>query len=162
MEPRDWRQLPRTDLGVLATGILAFIVSFLPYYGATVKMAGFGEASESVNAWHGTALVGMLLVVAAAVVAAFVAFAPTSLPKIPVSWNFGVLTLSVVGAALVVIRSITLPSGHGVVDYGIRWGGWLLIVVCVAQAVFAALRFREKGEQLPWHHASTPPSAKVG
>src|SRR3954447_11560811 len=75
MAERDLRQLPRNDLGVLAAGALAFIFSFFPYYGASAKAGGFSY-SVSVNAWHGTALLGMLLVVAAAIVAAIIAFSP--------------------------------------------------------------------------------------
>src|SRR3954466_9032977 len=124
MAERDLRQLPRNDLGVLIPGALALIFSFFPYYGVSVKFGQFG-ASESVNAWHGTALLGLLLVVAAAVVAAIMAFSPDTLPKMSVSWNLVVLVLSLVGTLLVIIRSFTLPGGSGPgVDVGLRWGAW--------------------------------------
>jgi hypothetical protein len=159
MAERDLRQLPRNDLGVLAAGALAFIVSFFPYYGASAKAGGFSY-SVSVNAWHGTALLGMLLVVAAAIVAAIIAFSPDTLPKMSLSWNVVVLGLSLLGTLLVIIRSFTLPSASGPgVDYGLRWGGWLLIIVCVVQSVFAFLRFRDTGEAMPWQHPAAPPAA---
>jgi hypothetical protein len=157
MDTTDLRRLPRDELGVIGAGALALLFSFLPYYGAKYGVGGF-HASATVNAWHGTALLGMLLVVAAAAVAALQAFSPETLPTMPVSVNFGVLALSVVGAALVLIRSFTLPSVSGFgVSYGIRWGGYLLIAVCLAQAVFAVLKFRGSGEALPWQHAAAAP-----
>lgn len=160
MATSDLRSLPRNDLGVIAAGALALIVSFLPYYGASSDIPGIGHFSANVNAWHGTALVGMLLVVAAAAVAAAQAFAAQSLPRITVSWNLVVLALSALGAVLIVIRSFTLPSGSGLgIDYGIRYGGWLLIICAVVQAVFAALRFRATGESLPWQRPAAPPAA---
>lgn len=159
MDTSDVRQLPRDDLGVIGAGALALLFSFLPYYGLKYGAGAF-HGSASVNAWHGTALLGTLLVVAAAAVAALQAFSPATLPKTSVSANFGVLALSVVGAVLVVIRSFTLPSGSGFgISYGIRWGGYLLILVCIAQAVFALLRFRASGEAFPWQHAEAPPPA---
>lgn len=162
METNDLRQLPRNELGVIGTGALALLCSFLPYYGADFGAGAF-RGSATVNAWHGTALLGMLLVVAAAAVAALQAFSPDTLPRMSVSTNFVVLGLSVVGALLVVLRSFTLPSGSGLgLSYGIRWGGWLLIIVCIAQAVFAVLKFRGSGEAMPWQHgttASPPPPA---
>ena len=159
MAERDLRQLPRNDLGVLAAGALALIVSFFPYYGASAKAGGFSY-SASVNAWHGTALLGMLLVVAAAIVAAIMAFSPDTLPKTALSWNVVVLGLSVLGTVLVIIRSFTLPSASGPgIDYGLRWGGWLLIIVCIVQSVFAFMRFRDTGEGLPWQRTSAPPAS---
>jgi len=160
MATTDLRSLPRNDLGVIGAGVLALIVSFLPYYGASSDLPGLGRFDANVNAWHGTALVGMLLVVAAAAVAAAQTFAAESLPRISLSWNLVVLGLSLAGALLIVIRSFTLPSGSGLgIDYGIRYGGWLLIICAIAQAVFAAMRFRATGESLPWQRPAVPPAA---
>src|SRR4051812_9375239 len=157
MDSNDVRQLPRNELGVIGSGAAALLFSFLPYYGVKYGAGAF-HGSASVNAWHGTALLGMLLVVAAGVVAALQAFSPDTLPRVSVSANFAVVALSVVGAALVVIRSFTLPSGGGFgVSYGIRWGAYLLIIACIAQAVFAVLKFRASGEALPWQHTAAAP-----
>ena len=156
METSDVRQLPRDERGVIGAGAAALVFSFLPYYGAKYGVGAF-HGSATVNAWHGTALLGMLLVVAAAAIAALQAFSPATLPKTSVSANFVVAALSVVGAVLVVIRSFTLPSGNAFgISYGIRWGAYLLILACIAQAVFAVLRFRGSGEALPWQHDAPP------
>jgi LPXTG-motif cell wall-anchored protein len=140
--------------------VVAFIVSFFPYYGASVHAGGFSQ-SVSVNAWHGTALVGLLFIFAATIVAAMQAFARESLPNTGMSWNFVVVGLSAIGTILVFLRSVTLPSGSGAgVDYGVRWGGILLIIVCVVHTAFAVLRFRDTGEALPWQSpAAHPPAA---
>src|SRR5947209_664225 len=104
MAGTDLRQLPRNEMAVLAAGVVAFIVSFFPYYGASVHAGGF-SSSVSVNAWHGTALLGLLFIFAATVVAAMQAFARESLPSTGLSWNFVVAALSVIGTILVFLHS---------------------------------------------------------
>ena len=53
--------------------MLVLIASFLPWYGYDyhVNVAGFkSSGSASINAWHGWALFGVLLVIAATALAA--------------------------------------------------------------------------------------------
>jgi hypothetical protein len=90
MKQADLRQLPRNDQGVLAAGVLVFIASFFPYYGFKLsgKVPGnvFGvSASDSVTSWHSYATVGLLLVLAATMIAAVQVLAADSLPEMPVS-----------------------------------------------------------------------------
>jgi uncharacterized membrane protein len=158
----DVRQLPRWDQGLLASGVLVFIFSFFPYYGASYR----GD-STSVTAWHGWAFVALLLLLAAAVVAAVQIFAGTDLPDLPVTWNVIVTALAAVGFIILVIRSFTLDSGNFLgVDYGLRWGAWLLMLAALAEVAFAVLRFRDSGEALPWQSrsdgdAAAPPPPAV-
>src|SRR3954449_9594200 len=106
MAQPDFRQMPRNDQGVLAAGVLAFIASFFPYYGASVNAAGF-HGSSSTSAWHSYATLAILLVLAATVAPTVQLFATDSLPQTAMSWNFIVLALSAVGSALLIIRSFT-------------------------------------------------------
>jgi Family of unknown function (DUF5336) len=162
MAQPDFRTMPRNDQGVLAAGVLAFIASFFPYYGASVNAGGF-HGSSSTSAWHSYATLALILVIAATAVAAVQLFSPTSLPQTSMSWNFVVLALSAVGTLLLVIRSFTLDSGDiGGLSYGLRWGAYVLMILCVVQTVFAFLRMRAAGEAMPWAHggaAPNPPAA---
>jgi hypothetical protein len=161
MAGTDLRQLPRTDQAVLGLGVIALIVSFFPYYGASVNGAGI-HASASVNAWNGWALIGILLVFAATAIVAVQVMSPQTLPRMQVSWTFIAAAASVLGLVCVFLRSVTLPSGNGFgVDYGVRFGGWLLIAVCVLHAVVSVMRLRDSGEAMPWagRGVAPPPSA---
>ena len=162
MESSDFRQLGRNDQLFLGAGVLVFIASFLPWYGVSYNLSFAGvksSGSASINAWHSYATLGLLLILAATVVAAVRMFAADTLPDLPVSWNLIVMGLSVVGALLVVIRSLNLPSASGPgTDVGLRWGGWILLIACVAHAALAVLRMREAGESMPWvHHGGAAP-----
>lgn len=163
MPAPDFRQLPRTDQAFLGAGVLVLIASFLPWYGVSYdfKFAGVhSSGSASINAWHSYATLGLLLMLAATALVAVQAFSPsTSLPDLPVSWNFLAAAVAAVGALLVLIRSLDLPSASGPGgNVGLRWGGWLLIVFSIALAVIGAWRLRESGEAMPWTHSPAPHS----
>ena len=162
MDQNDLKNLPRNDQAVLGLGILAFIVSFFPYYGASGTFLGH-NASTSTSAWHGWNVLALLLILAATIVAAAMVFAADSLPELPVSLNFVVAAMSALGSLILIIRSFTLDHGSiGPVDYGLRWGAYVLMIVCVAQAVFAFMRLRESGEAMPWANrgnTAAPPAA---
>ena len=147
----DFRAMPRDDQGILAAGVLAFIASlFFPYYGASVSAGGF-HGSASTSAWHSYATLALLLVIAATVVAAIQVFARESLPQANVSWNFIVLALSALGTLLLIIRSFTLDHGSvGGFSYGLKWGAYVLMILCLVQTVFAFLRMRASGDAMPW------------
>jgi hypothetical protein len=166
MAERDLRQLPRNDQGVLAAGVLVFIATFFPYYGYSLSGSFAGTplgigGSHSWTAWHSYATLGLLLVLAAAVVAAVQTLAADSLPEIGVSWSMVVLGLSALGTLLFIIRSFTLDSGNiGPLSYGLKWGAYVVMVLCLAQTAFAFLRVRATGEPMPWaHHGGAAPTS---
>lgn len=157
----DLRELPRNDQGVLAAGVLVFIASFFPFYGASVHAAGIG-ASTSVTSWHSYATLAVILLLAATVAAAAQLFAAESLPTLPVSWNVVVAALSALGTLLYILRAFTLDSGSALgFDYGLRWGAYVVMVLAIAQTAFAVIRLRESGETMPWQHhgPAAPPVA---
>jgi len=157
----DLKSLDRNDQVVLGAGVLAFIASFFPYYGASGSFLG-QHASSSTNAWHGWNVFALLLIVVATLIAAAMVFAAESLPDSPVSLNFVVAALTAVGAVILIIRSFTLDHGSvGSFDYGLRWGAYVLMIVSVIQAVFAVMRLRASGDPMPWANrgAAAPPAA---
>jgi hypothetical protein len=163
----DFKSMPRNDQILLGSGLLVFIVSlFFPYYGGKLKGEAaaaahqFGsQTSSSTNAWHGLAAFGLILLLLALIVSAAQTFAKASLPEIPVSYNVVASGLALLGALFVIIKSFDLPSGGGSdFSYGLRWGGWLLLILVIVQAVFTVLRFRESGDALPWQQSAAPPA----
>src|SRR5690242_9484565 len=125
MDSSDFRQLGRNEHLFLGVGLLVFIASFLPWYGVSYNLNFAGiksSGSASINAWHSYATLGLLLILASTIVAAVMVLAADSLPELPVSWNVVVMGLSVVGALLVVVRSLNLPSASGPgASVGLRW-----------------------------------------
>src|SRR5213595_2306436 len=109
MDQNDIKSLPRNDQGVLAAGVLALIASFFPFYGVSVNAAGF-SGSSSISTWHSYATLGILLVLAATVLAAVQVFAGSSLPELPVSPNFLVAGLSALGTLLIILRAFTYDT----------------------------------------------------
>jgi hypothetical protein len=146
----DLKNLNRLDQVVLGAGVLGLIVSlFFPIWGVSVSVKGFGGGS-SINAWHGLAAFGMLLVLVATAIAAVRVFAAANLPTMPIGVNLLTFVLSAVGTLIVVIRELTYP--HASVpgySYGVKWGGYLLFVLLIAQAVAAFMLFRKSGEAMP-------------
>jgi len=147
----DVRQLPRNDQVVLGAGLLAFVLSLLPiYYGVSVKALGI-DASKNYTSWHSWATLALLLMIAATVIVAVQAFSSQSLPDMSVGWNTLVAGLASVAALIYLIRSFTLDSGDlpgG--SYGLKWGAYVIMILLIVQAIFAYLRMRDSGEQLPW------------
>ncbi|MFL6138243.1 MAG: DUF5336 domain-containing protein [Frankiaceae bacterium] len=133
----------RLHLAVVGAGVLAFIFSFLPYYGVSVSFAGT-HASSSVTAWHSYAVLGDLCLLAATALAAVHVFRPALLPSdLPVKPFFAVAALAGIGTLLLILRAVTLPSPSGLgVSVGVRWGAYLLFLAGIAQTVTAVLAAR--------------------
>jgi hypothetical protein len=166
----DLKSLPPFDMAVLVTGVLTFIVSFFPYYGAHVSgsvnginVGSFGDASASVSAWHSYSTVALLLVLAGTIVAGVAMFS-TSLPDLPVGLRWIAAGLCALGALLYVIRLFTLPHHHVSLgaglsaSEGVKWGGYLLLVIVLVNAVCAVMSALRSEEPVPWQQGggSTP------
>jgi len=155
MAQSDVRELPRIDQAFLGLGVLILIASFLPYYGAS-----YGGVSDSATAWHGWAALALIFMLIATGLVAVQLMTDATLPALKVSWNVVVVGLDALGALILVIRTLTLDSGNVAgFSYGVRWGGWLLILVAIAQVVVAGLRFRASGEAMPWTAAGAGPTS---
>jgi hypothetical protein len=157
----DLKSLPPYDLVVLGSGVLAFIASFFPYYGASVSgsLAGvgnFGSSSSSVTAWHSYSTLGLLLVLIGTIGAGAAIFARDSLPSLPVDARWAAAGLCVLGAFLYLIRLFTLPSRHanlgaGIsVSEGVKWGGYFLLVIVLVNAAAAVMSALSSDAPVPW------------
>jgi hypothetical protein len=161
----DFSSINRNDLGVMIAGAVAFIASFLPYWGFSYKFGGVGT-SASISAWHSYATIGLLLLFAAAIVIAVKTFAAGSLPSnLPVGLHVAAAGLAALGLLLLVLRAFTYP--HASVpggSYGVKWGAYVLFIAGIAEVVFAILGMRESGEEIPGMNRGTaappaPPAA---
>ncbi|MDX6255815.1 MAG: hypothetical protein QOJ11_2149 [Frankiales bacterium] len=147
----DLKNLDRLDQVVLGAGVLGLIVSiFFPIWGVSVNVKGLGGGGNSTSAWHGLAAFGMLLVLVATAIAAVRVFAAANLPKMPIGVNLLTFVLSALGTVIVIIRELTYPHaslpGY---SYGVKWGGYLLFILLIVQAVAAFLLFKKSGEVMP-------------
>lgn len=144
----DLKQLNTLDRVIAGGAAVAFIASFLPWYGATFQ-GGPAEAgvTGTYNAWHGLAAAGLLLVLFSLVVTASGPLLGEDAPSRPLA--MAAAALATVGAGLVVVRSFDLPNPDiPGVSVGLRWGGWILIVLVVVHAaicLYRALRSEEPG-----------------
>ena len=146
----DWKKLDQLDRVVAVTSAVTVISMFLPWYGASVL--GF---SASVNGFgSGYGWIGALLIVAAGAYLVMLR-SGGSMPRTTMGPGVIVLGLSAIGALLVVVRWISLPSGGGGMSgepysYGPRIGIYLTLIAGVVQAVIAFRLFKRSGEDLPW------------
>lgn len=143
MSTPDFKSLSRNDQLALVAGVLAFIASFFPWYGVKFKgaLAAFGGGSATVTAWHGLAAFGLVLLLLGLLVVAAQVFAGASLPAIPTSYELVAAGLSCLGALFVIIKSFDLPTYSGAdASVGLRWGGWVLLILVVVQAVVCVMR----------------------
>jgi hypothetical protein len=169
----DVRSLPAYDLTVLGTGVLAFIFSFFPYYGVSVSgslsgssLSGLGNQSRSITAWHSYSTLALLLIIFGTVAAAAAIYARDALPDLPIGARWIAAGLCALGALLYLIRLFTLPH-HSITESeagftfhaseGVRWGGYLLLIVVLANAAAAVMSALSSDEPVPW----SPPAATV-
>jgi hypothetical protein len=148
----EWEQesatLSRHDLAMVGVGVLVFIASFLPWYGVTFS-GGNAETgvTGSVDAWHGLAGLGVILLLFGAVAAAAEPMVlgedwpPRLVPVVSA-------LLACLGAAFVVIKSLSLPTSDVPgASIGLRWGGWILLVLVVVEALISVLRVVHAGDE---------------
>jgi hypothetical protein len=150
----------RNDQIVLGTGVLAFILSFFPYWGgsasgATIAGQHIGGASSSVTAWHSYSTIALLLILIGTALTAFLLFARDSVPNLAIGPRWIAAGVCALGALLYVIRLFTLPSDSQSFDgfkysYGVKWGGYVLLVVVVVNAAFAIMNALSSDETKPW------------
>jgi hypothetical protein len=134
------------DLGIVAAGVLAFILSVFPYYSVSLDSSfGFG-GSGTYSAWHGFfGWFGALVALAAAVLVALDLLGiqvgvPTRLAAVV---GFAVATLCTF-LALFVIPGEGACQGinacEDALDYGHAFGYWLSAIVVIAGLVLSVIR----------------------
>ncbi|MGD0441805.1 MAG: hypothetical protein ABSB52_14420 [Acidimicrobiales bacterium] len=144
----DAKKFSRRDWAIVGAAGLGFICLFLPWYGWSA-----GPYSFSVSGWSTSyGWLGGLLIIVAGVYLALLR-SDVDLAKMPLTPAVVVLGAAALGTLIVVLRWITLPSGHlGLVgySYGPSVGIYLTIVAGIVQVVAAVALFRSSGEKLPW------------
>ncbi|KJE24139.1 hypothetical protein FF36_01542 [Frankia torreyi] len=145
------RSVATNDIGVIASGLVMFIVSFLPWY--SVSYAFFGRSTElhengwglGFNSWFPVLLV---LAVAGLLVARL--FADLRIPDVgPVSALWILPAASAFAALLLLIRWIRFPDVAKGLDAGPSYGFYLALVAAIAQTVFGVLSALSNGATIP-------------
>jgi hypothetical protein len=146
------RNVGTNDLVVMGVGVLAFIDSFLPWWGVDYKGLGGGSVSAW-NAGFGAWFSVLLMMVVAASIAGRV-FAGRNTGAVgtsTVSWNLVNVAVPAIAAIIILLRWVTYPGAHGGgVDAGARVGTYIGLILAIVQTVFAYLAMVASGERLPW------------
>jgi hypothetical protein len=160
----DTSRLTPVDMIAGAGGIVLLISLFLPWYGASVEVAGF-SASESASGWEVLSLIDIILflcaVVAIAVVAARAGGSlPADVPAGLVLFAAGALAL-----LLVVFRIIDIPAGDvpDEIDLSRKIG---IFIALLASAAITYAGWRANAERMggpgrATADPSTPPPPAV-
>ena len=146
--------LAKISLGnkiLLGAGVLLLIDSFLKWNKASVKgAAAFGGVSGNFDsAWgYGVGpIFGILLLLTLAVVVLLTLIEQNvvqmKLPDLPIKISQLVAGLAGLTVLFGLIRFLTHESGRGVIDVGRSFWGWLGLILLIALAVGAFLRYQE-------------------
>jgi hypothetical protein len=151
------RNVGTNDLVVMGAGVLMFVDSLLPWYGASYlgHSSGTSAWSVGIGAWF-----PVLLVIAVAGVAAARVFAGRALPPIAggvVGWNFLAAAVSVLAVIIILLRWVTYPDAPNIPGFsaGAKFGTYLGLIIAAVQAVFGYLSVVAVGEKLPWQKSAT-------
>jgi hypothetical protein len=150
----DWKQLSTLDRVIAGGAVVAFIASFLPWYGVSV-----GPFSASVSGWSAgfTAWAGALLLTLAGVLLV-VRRSGGTLPSLQVGPSVLVAGIAALGLLLVIIRWATLPRYHfSELSYnsGARYGLYIALIAGIAEVAAAVMQMRASGEAMPWTQKTT-------
>jgi hypothetical protein len=136
------------DLGIIGAGVLAFLLSFFPFYTVSVSGGlGLGGLSGSGSAWHGFfGWFGVLVALAASVLLALrllgIHVLDAAMTRLAVLGGYGVSLLCIILAFFVT------PGGgcqgikecEDVVDFGRGFGFWAIAIIVIAGLVLSFLR----------------------
>ena len=142
----DIKKLDTLDRVVVGASAVTLICMFLPWYGVSdlvysASVSGFSS---------GWGWLGALLIIAAGLYLALLR-AGSNLPKISYGPGVTVLGLSALGTVIVLLRWLTIPSGHfGGGSYGPMYGMYLTILAGIVQVLISFRLFKQSGEKVPW------------
>jgi hypothetical protein len=146
----DVKRVTTLEWAGIGAGLLAFIVSFFPWY--SVSYAGFGESISAWNTGIG-AWLPVLMLMAAGVLIALPHFG-VQVARVPLIW----LALAAASVVIIVLRWVTLPDDGGLgtggllgadvgIEAGAGFGLFVGLVVAVVSGVAALLAFRAAPNQ---------------
>jgi hypothetical protein len=127
---RAGKPISGPDVAAGALGVISFIAAFFPYVGFSGKTGG-RTVSLSINAWHSYAVVGISLLVGAAVALVLGIAAASASPQAKPVLDLVAASMAAVGTLLVVVRALSYR--HVSID----WGGWIVIVAGAAETLSA-------------------------
>jgi hypothetical protein len=135
------------DLGIIVAGVLAFLLSFFPFYTVSYDGGLLGGVSGSGSAWHGFfGWFAVLVALAASVILALRLFGvhvlDAQMTRLAVLGGFALSLLCLI------IAFFVTPGGgcqgvkacEDVVDFGRGFGFWATLIVVVVGLVLAFLR----------------------
>jgi hypothetical protein len=171
----DLHKLGRTEQVLAGAGLVLFIVSFFPWFSASVN-AGFGITySGHANAWSSPSgfidWFPVLLLLAYAVVLALPAFGvAVNIPALVSVTNraFVGLALSALALLLFALQGLTYPGLPGDISgsAGPSWGYYIALLVVIGSGVQSYLGFTQSGGSLAHVGAAlkarTQPAAQPG
>ena len=151
----DWKAFTTLDRVIAGGGLVAFIATFLPWYGVSV-----GPFSVNVDGWSAgfSAWAGALLLTAAAVLVVL-RRSGSDLAGTRIDPSMLVAIVAAVGLLLVIIRWVSFPryeSSGLSYDVGARYGIYLALIAGLAQVTAAVMALRAAGEQAPSAPAEHP------
>ncbi|WP_322762396.1 hypothetical protein [Frankia sp. Cr2] len=146
------RTVATGDVGIMGAGVVVFVSSFLPWYGAS-----FGGYHASISGWNSgfIAWFPILLCLAVAGVVAAATFGNVRLPTGgPVGPSLALVLGGGVAVLLILLRWITLPdAGSSLfaaqIKSGAKVGLFLGLIGAAAMTGFAVLRLLGSGESIP-------------
>jgi hypothetical protein len=153
----DVKRVTPLEWAGVGAGLLAFVVSFFPWY--SVEVAGFGESVSAWNTGIGAWLPVLMLVAAAVLI--ILPHAGVQVARLSLIW----LGLAAGAAVIILLRWLTLPDDGGLGDVGGLLGedagfesgaGFGLIIgliVAVGSAAAAFMVFRAAPKANPSPHA---------
>jgi len=144
------RRLTPLDCGIVASGVVAFVLAFFGYY--TVSVDG---VTRTAGAWHGFFgwFAAVIALLAALVVV--VTFALPGRPHRPPPYRivlalFAIATLSVLAALFTSGFDTSRAHGLGVAaDTGHGFGYWISLVAIIVGTVLSLARVQRTGRRLP-------------
>jgi hypothetical protein len=146
---------------VVAGGLVAFVFSFFDYVGVSASV-GPVSYSASTGAWHSYAVLGLLLIFAAAIAWALRALAVVAMPTLPTKFEYVVGGAAGLGTLLVLLRGVTYSSSFPGGSVGLRFGG-IVLIIAGAVVTGGALWASKVGSALPastaWTAGGFTPSA---
>jgi hypothetical protein len=146
----DPKRFGTLDWVLVAGAVLAFITTFLPWYGATI-----GSHSASLSGWSSgfSAWAGALLLTGAGVLVALRRSGASMSSVGPVGPSAFVVLIAGLGLFLVIVRWLSFPTYHAAgidANVGARYGIYLAVIAGIAEVIASVLEMRASGEPLPW------------
>ncbi|WP_034272187.1 hypothetical protein [Actinospica robiniae] len=152
----DLTKLGRTERVLSAAGLLAFIFSFLPWWGGTVDGYSGSENGWSTPSGFNDWFPVLLLLVYGVILALPALGVQVNLPFLASAANraFVGLVLSALGVLLWAIQGLTYPSLHDIAgvalsgSVGPEWGYYVTLVIGLGALVQSYLGFTQAGGSL--------------